>query len=210
MQELLIATTNPGKIVEIRSLLAELPYSVVGLGDLNANIPSPEETGATFAENALLKAVYYRENSAGLLTLADDSGLLVDALGGAPGIHSARYAGKNASSAEMVAKLLSDMQAVPIESRTARFVCAIALAEDGMQRVFEASCDGIIAFEPRGVGGFGYDPVFIDAELGLTFAEIPPESKAQRSHRGRALRFVREYLEQRAEELERGIRGKQY
>ncbi|MBX3279619.1 MAG: RdgB/HAM1 family non-canonical purine NTP pyrophosphatase [Acidobacteria bacterium] len=196
MQELLIATTNPGKIAEIRSLLAGLPYSVIGLSDLDANIPSPEETGTTFAENALLKAVYYREHSAGLLTLADDSGLVVDALRGAPGIHSARYAGKNASSAEMISKLLSEMQGVPIESRTARFVCAIALAGDGMQTVFEGSCNGLIAFEPRGVGGFGYDPVFIDVELGLTFAEIPPESKAQRSHRGKALREVREFLQQ--------------
>lgn len=199
MRELLIATTNPGKIVEIRSLLAGLPYSVIGLGDLDVNIPSPEETGTTFAENALLKAVYYHENSAGLLTLADDSGLVVDALGGAPGIHSARYAGEHASSAEMVAKLLSELQTVPVESRTARFVCAIALAGNGVPAVFEGNCNGLIAFEPRGTGGFGYDPVFIDIELGLTFAEIPPENKSQRSHRGKALRLVREYLEQRAE-----------
>lgn len=196
MADLLLATTNPGKVAEFRALLAGLPYRVLGLSDLPQEIKSPAETGETFADNARLKAVYYHENSGGLLTLADDSGLCVDALDGAPGVYSARYAGEGATSQEMVARLLANLIDVPEESRIARFICAIALVGAGIDLIFEGSCEGTIAFEPRGNGGFGYDPVFIDAETGATFAELTPKLKSGRSHRGRALSQVRVYLDQ--------------
>jgi XTP/dITP diphosphohydrolase len=200
MAELLLATTNPGKVAELRALLVGLPYRVLGLSDLPQNIESPAETGETFADNARLKAGYYHENSGGMLTLADDSGLCVDALDGAPGVYSARYAGEGATSAEMVATLLANLRDVPMEARSARFICAIALIGRGIDLVFEGSCEGTIATAPRGSGGFGYDPVFIDAETGVTFAELAPEQKSARSHRGRALGLARDYLFAVAEE----------
>lgn len=199
-QRLLIASTNPGKVAEFRRLLSNLPLEVSGLENLPAPPHAPAETGQTFAENALLKAQYYFSHT-GLLALADDSGLEVDALGGAPGICSARYAGENATDAERLAKLLDELQDVPDEQRTARFRCAIALV--GVievapeKQVFEGVCEGLITREPRGVNGFGYDPVFFDQQLQRTFAELQPEEKAARSHRGRALAAALEFLQQR-------------
>jgi XTP/dITP diphosphohydrolase len=183
---LLVATTNPGKIAEISALLDGLNFHIIGLSDLSQPPPPVDETGTTFIENALIKAEYYH-NRTGLMTVADDSGLEVDALGGRPGVYSARYGGAELSSSEQIVKLLDELKGIPEEKRTARFICCIALIGTGLRETFEGRCEGIIAFQPRGSGGFGYDPIFIDAESGRTFAELSQEEKAQRSHRGKAL-----------------------
>jgi XTP/dITP diphosphohydrolase len=195
MPSLLIATTNPGKVKEIASLLGGLDCEVIGLHQWPQPLPEVAETGQTFAANALLKAEHYYALT-GMLTLADDSGLEVDALGGAPGIYSARFAGEGMSDAERVAKLLEAMKDVPEAQRTARFVCSIALVGPEFKQTFEGDCRGLIAHEVRGQSGFGYDPVFIDVELGRTFAELSGEEKAARSHRGRALAAARKFLAQ--------------
>ncbi len=194
MKEILIATTNRGKVDEIRDLLEGLDCRVLSLNDLGRVLSVVEETGETFAENAMIKADYYHAQT-GLITLADDSGLEVDALDGRPGVYSARYGGDGAGSAEQIKLLLDEMRGVPREKRTARFVCAIALSGPGLRDSFEGRCEGVIAEEPRGEGGFGYDPVFIDIDLGRTFAELSREAKAARSHRGKALRATRLFLE---------------
>jgi XTP/dITP diphosphohydrolase len=202
IRTLLIATSNKGKVAEIASLLEGLEgldCRVIGLEALPQVPPPVEETGATFAENALIKADYYHA-ATGLLTLADDSGLEVDALDGRPGVYSARYGGESLSSAQQVSLLLEEMKDAPEEKRTARFVCVIALVgstggSSDTRQIFEGRCEGKIAFAPRGEGGFGYDPIFIDTELGHTFAELSPEEKSFRSHRGKALRSAVEYLE---------------
>lgn len=193
MTTLLIATSNPGKVAELTDLLKGLNCRVIGLGDLPQVPPTVEETGQTFAENAMLKAEHYHRLT-GLIALADDSGLEVDALGGRPGVYSARYGGENLSSAEQIQLLLGELKDVPDDQRTARFVCSIALFGNGLKVIFEDSCEGVIAREPRGQNGFGYDPVFIDAELGRSFAELTREEKAPRSHRGRALQQARAFL----------------
>jgi XTP/dITP diphosphohydrolase len=195
---MLIATSNRGKVAEIASLLQGLDCRVIGLEDLPQVPPPVEETGTTFIANALIKADYYH-SIAGLLTLADDSGLEVDALDGRPGVYSARYGGEGLSDADRIALLLEEIKDAQEEKRTARFTCAIALvgALDGrpVRQIFEGRCEGRIAFAPRGGGGFGYDPIFIDAELGRTFAELSSQEKSSRSHRGKALRAAIEYLE---------------
>lgn len=199
MQKLLIATTNAGKVHEISLLMGAMPYEVVGLKDLPAAPPPVEETGATFTANAILKSEYYFAET-GLLSLADDSGLEVDALDGAPGVYSARFAGEDATDADRVVKLLELLQDVSDAQRTARFVCSIALT--GMMngkrqtRVFEGFAEGLITREPRGSSGFGYDPVFFDKEIGLTFAELTREAKSARSHRGKALTSAKAFLEE--------------
>jgi XTP/dITP diphosphohydrolase len=195
MNKLLIATTNQGKIAEIAALLVDLPYEVIGLADLPYALPEVEETGATFAENALLKAAYYHTQT-GWLALADDSGLEVDALGGRPGVHSARYAGTGASDADKVAKLLAQMASVPEPERSARFVCVIALVGQEVRETFTGLCEGKIATAPRGDSGFGYDPVFIMPNSARTFAELARAEKSAISHRGLALRQVRDWLNQ--------------
>src|SRR5262245_1627433 len=198
---LLIATSNKGKVAEIASLLKELEglnCRVIGLQDLPQVPPPVEETGTTFAENALIKADYYHAAS-GLLTLADDSGLEVGALDGRPGVYSARYGGENWSSARQIELLLEEMKDTPEEKRTAGFVCVVALAGSAagqtIRQIFEGRCEGKIAVAPQGAGGFGYDPIFIDTELGRTFAELSPEEKSSRSHRGKALRATIKYIE---------------
>ena len=195
---LLIATSNKGKVTELASLLVGLNCRVIGLDDLPQVPPPVEETGTTFVANALIKADYYHAIT-GMLTLADDSGLEVDALDVRPGVYSARYGGEGLSSADQVTLLLNEMKDAPEEKRTARFVCAIALVGEtggrAIRQTFEGRCEGGIAFKPRGAGGFGYDPIFIDSELGRTFAELSPEEKSSRSHRGRALRETIKYLE---------------
>jgi XTP/dITP diphosphohydrolase len=193
MTTLLIATSNPGKVAELTDLLKGLNCRVIGLGDLPQVPPTVEETGQTFAENAMLKAEHYHRLD-GLIALADDSGLEVDALGGRPGVYSARYGGGNLSSAEQIQLLLGELKDVPDDQRTARFVCSIALFGNSLKVIFEDSCEGVISREPRGQNGFGYDPVFIDAELGRSFAELTREEKAPRSHRGRALQQARAFL----------------
>jgi XTP/dITP diphosphohydrolase len=198
---LLIATGNAGKKREFARLLATLAVEVVGLDDLGlAN--DVEESGATFAENALLKARAYAARS-GLLTLADDSGLEVDALGGAPGVQSARYGGPGLDDRGRYELLLANLRAVPDERRTARFRCTIALvAPNGREATAEGACEGRIVHAPRGEHGFGYDPVFWVVSEGCTMAELPPERKNVISHRAEAareaLRILRAWLHEPA------------
>lgn len=192
-RKLLIATTNRGKVREYKSLLEDIPFELVSLTD--EGIPTiVEETGTTFRENAGLKAKVFAAESR-LLTLADDSGIEVDALGGEPGVMSARYAGDDATDAERVAYLLSKMKNVPEGKRTARFRCVIAVAEPGGEtEYFTGECEGIIPFEPAGELGFGYDPVLYIPELGKTIAELGPEVKNRISHRARAAEKARKAL----------------
>ena len=191
LPKLLIATTNAGKVAEIRAYLMGLPYEVMGLAEL-ATVPSPvEETGETFAANAMLKADYYFEQT-GLLTLSDDSGLMVNALGGRPGVYSARYAGAGATSEQLVAKLLKEIDDA---QRQAQFVCVMALRGANLRETFEGLCEGRIARAARGQQGFGFDPVFIDPASGRTFAELSRTEKNALSHRGKALAQVRRFFD---------------
>lgn len=191
---LLLATRNVGKLRELRQLLDGLPAQCLSLDDLDIDIDIPE-LGATFADNATLKARGYAHLS-GLLTLADDSGLEVDALSGAPGVQSARWAGPNASDKDRIRKLLEQLRGVPPERRTARFRCVVAIATPQSQvHTAEGSCEGRIIDHPRGSHGFGYDPVFFFPELGLTMAELDPDLKNRISHRARAVQAARPILQ---------------
>lgn len=196
MAKLLIATNNPGKIREYTELLAGLPVTLTFPTQEGLRL-EVEESGDTFEENARLKAVAYTRAS-GLLTLADDSGLEVDALGGAPGVWSARYAGALASDADRYRKLLAALAQVPAGKRCARFRCVVALAQPtGAVDTAEGSCEGEIGFAPRGEHGFGYDPIFVVTGYGgQTMAELPSQLKNQISHRARALAATREILAQ--------------
>ena len=187
MVKLLVATNNLGKVREYEELLAGLPFEVTFPAQEGIAL-EVEESGATFEENARLKALAYARAS-GLPTLADDSGLEVDALGGAPGVRSARYAGPGASDVDRYQKLLDALAGVPEDQRTARFCCVVALAwPDGTVHTAEGRCEGQIGWAPRGEHGFGYDPVFIvDGFGGLTMAELEPEVKNRISHRARAV-----------------------
>lgn len=190
MIDLLVATTNLGKFAEVQTFLSSLPLRIRSLRDLD-NPPAVVEDGATFESNALKKARTLADFS-GLLTLADDSGLEVDALGGAPGIFSARYCGVEGDDAANNRKLLAELTGVAEAQRTGRFVCALALcaprawglADWGVRE----SCQGLITFELKGDNGFGYDPLFFYAPLGKTFGEIDRQTKATVSHRGKALK----------------------
>jgi XTP/dITP diphosphohydrolase len=188
--KLLVATTNPGKLAEIAAFLGPLKIDILSLNDLHRP-PAVAEDGATFEANALKKARTLAAFS-GLATLADDSGLEVDALGGAPGVRSARYSGEGADDAGNNEKLLRELAGVPEERRTARFVCALALCAPpsarGGERLFRAECAGRIALEPRGKLGFGYDPLFFYPPLGRTFGELDRDAKSRVSHRGLALK----------------------
>jgi XTP/dITP diphosphohydrolase len=188
-----VATSNPGKLREYRELAAGQPIqleSVPGIAELAAF----EESANTFAENSAGKAIYY-SRFASEPVIADDSGLVVHALGGAPGVHSARYAGPNATDADRVKKLLSEMRGKSGSDRRARFVCVLTLAQAGRAiAVFSDSVEGTIADEPHGTGGFGYDPIFYFEKLGKTYAEIPKELKNEYSHRGRAFRKLLNFL----------------
>ena len=194
MTPLLIATWNKGKRRELQQLLSDLPFALMSLDDI-LGLEPVLETGGTFVENASLKACSYARQS-GLLTLADDSGLEVDALNGAPGVLSARYAGEQASDQQRVEKLLADLSNVAAPGRRARFVSAVATAisNGSILNMSLGRCEGRIAVEPRGSGGFGYDPIFIPAGSEMTFAELPPEIKNQISHRHTALEKAREFL----------------
>lgn len=191
---LLIATSNAGKLRELRSLLVDLPLELLSLTDF-PNIESVEETGSTFTENASLKASGYA-CQARVLTLGDDSGLVVDALRGGPGVHSARYLDPDVTYPERIASLLAELESFADPDRTARFVCAMTLASGGGEIVFatERGCHGRIDKAPRGSGGFGYDPIFVPDGFDQTFAELPAETKNRISHRGLALAAVREFL----------------
>jgi len=186
-RQLLVATHNTGKVREYRELLVRLPLEVTYL-DAQGIALEVEETGATLAENAVLKARTYADVS-GLWAWADDSGLEVDALGGAPGVLSARFAGPGSSDAGRYRKLLDSLAGVPWSQRSARFRCVVAIATPaGDVRVAEGICEGIIAFGPVGQNGFGYDPVFYLPEHGATMAQLAPDLKNTISHRGRAAR----------------------
>jgi XTP/dITP diphosphohydrolase len=191
--ELLLASQNPGKLAEMRKLVEGLEFQVVGPRDLRI-LEAPDETGSTFIENAVLKARYYSRRS-GRLTAADDSGLSVDALGGAPGLYSSRFGGEGASDEDRNRLLLSRLQGVPAERRGARFTSAVAVAW-GEEVLFQAieSVEGRIAEAPRGDNGFGYDPVFFYPPYGKTFGEVAPRDKDQVSHRGKAFARLREFL----------------
>ena len=187
MARLLLATNNQGKVREYRSLLRGIPFQIVTLVEQGITTVV-EEAGNSLEENARLKATAMA-NEGRLLTLADDSGLEVDALGGEPGPLSARYAGENASDEERVSYLLARLKEVPWPERTARFRCVIALASpDGEVRLCHGRCDGLIMLAARGENGFGYDPVFFLPEEDMTMAELSPETKNRLSHRGRAAR----------------------
>ncbi len=194
MPRLLLATNNAGKVAELRQLLEGCGWDLVTPAEIGLNIQA-EETGQTYQENARMKAVAYARAS-GLVALADDSGLEVDSLGGRPGLLSARYAGADRTDAERVQALLRELAGVPDEQRIARFRCVIAIADPaGRIEVVEGTVEGKIAHEPRGDNGFGYDPVFLLPERGLTTAELPPDEKNAVSHRGAAARKARAVLE---------------
>ena len=193
MARLVVASRNEHKIKEIQAILADQPWQVLTAHDF-PGFPEVVEDGSTLEANAIKKA---KEIAAftGCLALADDTGLEVDALGGKPGVHSARFAGPKATYEENNRKLLRLLEGVPPEERTARFRCVIAIAEpDGNVHVVEGKCEGLIGFAAKGEGGFGYDPLFIVDGLEKTFAELSPEEKNRVSHRGRALQLAAELL----------------
>ena len=190
--DLLFGTTNPGKLRELRRLVAGTPIRVVSPADLGRALPEVEEDGRTFEENARKKAVAHARAS-GLHALADDSGLCVDALGGRPGVHSARYA--EGGDRARYEKLLRELEGVEPSKRTAAFRCALCLAVPGREPIVEfGECPGVIGEAPRGEHGFGFDPVFYLPELGRTMAELTRDEKGRLSHRGRAFEKMRPHL----------------
>jgi XTP/dITP diphosphohydrolase len=193
VRQLLVATGNRGKLRELSALFEGLPFELLSLTDLGTDIPAPEETGATFAENARLKAVAYAR-AAGLPCLADDSGFVVAALDGRPGVLSARVPGDD--DAARVQWVYRELDARGGRKSAAAFVCAMALAapDGSILHETEGRVDGEIAPEPRGDGGFGYDPIFFYPPAGRTFAEMSRDEKAAVSHRGVAARAMREWL----------------
>lgn len=193
-RELLIATGNKGKVAELRLLLAGLPLRLRDLAEFPRAL-EVAETGQTFADNAALKARGYALQT-GLWTLADDSGLEVEALGGAPGVYSARYGGEGLTDADRVEFLLEKLSGTAAGARRARFVCVIAIADPGGQvrNLSPGTCEGRIVHAPRGKHGFGYDPVFLPDGFERTFGELPAEIKHDISHRARALRAARSFL----------------
>ena len=193
MSDLLLASQNPGKLNEMRLLVDGLPFRVVGPREIGIH-DSPDEPGATFLENARIKALHYARRS-GLLTVADDSGLSVAALDGAPGLFSSRFGGEGASDADRNRLLLEKLRDVPWERRGARFTSAVVVAS-GEAVPFEAQehVEGKIAPEPRGASGFGYDPLFFFEPFGRTFGEVPQAEKDRVSHRGKAFARLREFL----------------
>ncbi|MFQ5936930.1 MAG: RdgB/HAM1 family non-canonical purine NTP pyrophosphatase [Acidiferrobacterales bacterium] len=192
---IVLASNNPGKVREITYLLRHLDLTVAPQAQLD--VPEAQETGSTFVENAILKA-RNASGYTGLSAIADDSGLEVDALGGAPGIHSARYAGENCSDQANIERLLAELTDVPKEKRTGRFQCLMVYlrhADDPTPLICQGTWEGRILFEPRGVNGFGYDPVFFVPTHNCSAAELPTEVKNQLSHRGQALRQLVAALE---------------
>ncbi len=191
--KILLATGNKNKIREFRGLTSGLDLEVASLDDF-PGLELPPEDGDTFKENALAKARFAASFSS-LPTVADDSGLVVDALDGRPGVYSARYAGPGATDRDNVEKLLQDMQGLGMEKRKASFVCLLAYVEpEGLEKTFRGTLEGFIALGPSGEGGFGYDPVFFIPEKGVTAARLSMEDKNAISHRGEALRLFKEWL----------------
>ncbi len=193
MREIIVASGNPHKVTELSTLLGQGPWRLMPLSDY-PHVQLPPETGLTFAANAALKADAVAAQTQAWV-VADDSGLVVDTLNGLPGVISARYAGPAQNDANNNARLLADLVNVSPECRAARFVCVLALARPGLPTRFATgACEGIIASEPRGTRGFGYDPLFLLPEHGRTMAELTPEEKHQISHRGHAARALRKIL----------------
>jgi len=192
MKQVVIATKNKGKAKDFEALFQPLGFEVVTMFDVAPDMEI-EETGTTFEENAVLKAETLAK-ALNMIVIADDSGLAVDALDGAPGVYSARYAGDHDDEANIV-KVLENLAGVPEEKRTARFMCALAIAGPEMDTttVF-GTCEGVILQEKRGTNGFGYDPIFFIPELGRAMAELTPEEKGAISHRGNAIRKLAEAL----------------
>ena len=194
-RRVLIASQNAGKVREFRRLLGSIPADFVGINDL-PKVEAPDEDGATFFENAAIKARFYSQHF-GEIALADDSGLVVDALGGAPGVHSARYGGDGLSDLDRLRLLLANLRDVPAEERTARFECVVVVAgpewSGGILHAVGA-VEGRIITEPRGSNGFGYDPVFVPSGETLTTAEMSADEKDALSHRGLAVRAVAPHL----------------
>ena len=190
--KVILASQNQHKLVELSAILSQLGFEIALESEYGLHV-DVDETGTTFEENSLLKAEAVMKAS-GMPVLADDSGLMVDALDGAPGVYSARY-GHKSSDAERIAYLLENLKDVPAERRTAKFVCVITcLWPDGRRIVARGECPGQILFAPKGTGGFGYDPVFYLPELEKTYAELAPEEKNAISHRGNALKILKEEL----------------
>jgi XTP/dITP diphosphohydrolase len=193
LQRVILATNNPHKIAEIRAILSGVPIALLDATAI-ADAPDPDESGATLEENAIIKARAFYV-AAAMWALADDSGLEIDALGGDPGVRSARYAGTGCSFADNNQKVLDLLEGVPPQRRTARFRCVAALVTGpGQIHVFHGTVEGAITDRPMGAEGFGYDPIFYSPELGCTFAEASAEGKHRVSHRGRAFRAVADYL----------------
>jgi XTP/dITP diphosphohydrolase len=193
LDTLLVATLNPGKLREFRDYLTGLPFTVAGLHSFPSVSPSPEN-GETFEENARQKASYYSRLFPGL-TLADDSGIVVDALDGEPGVYSARYLSPSATDAERCLEIMRRMRNVAEPERSARFVCCLALAHQGeVIETFDGTIEGQITYEIRGSNGFGYDPIFLLPKLNRTMAELSAAEKLEVSHRGQALRKLSGYL----------------
>lgn len=193
MQEVIIATKNPGKAKEFEQMFKPLGYEVKTLLDY-PDFQEVEETGMTFEENAILKAEAV-SNAFGRMVIADDSGLVVDALEGRPGIYSARYAGEEKNDRKNMDKVLREMENIPDSSRQARFYCALAVASQGRETLtVNGTCEGSILREKRGSHGFGYDPIFFAEEKGKAMAELNPEEKSQISHRAKALKKLEELL----------------
>jgi XTP/dITP diphosphohydrolase len=192
--KIVLASGNAGKLRELAAILGPLGHELVAQSSLG--IETPPETGTTFVENALLKARYAAGKS-GLPALADDSGIEVDALGGRPGVYSARYAGEGASDLQNLEKMLAELRDVPFERRTARYQCVIVLArgaDDPSPLIAQGNWEGRILDAARGTGGFGYDPIFQPADLPISAAELTPSEKNARSHRGQALRALADQL----------------
>lgn len=192
MKRIVLATKNKGKIKEMRELLAPMNIEVLSLADFSP-VDDAEENGATFAENAMLKARYYFAHT-GTPCLADDSGLEVDALGGRPGVYSARYSGEDATDAANNAKVLREMEGIEKDKRTARFRCAMALVGEGIELTTDGTCEGTLLTEERGQGGFGYDPIFYVPKFDRTLAEMSSEEKNSISHRGAAVRKMADLI----------------
>ena len=207
MKRVIVATSNAGKLRDLAGAAVSHGIEIRGLNGF-ASLPKVLEDGVTFEENAKKKAEYYSRYAAGEIVVADDSGLEVDALGGAPGVHSARYAdeewnqpGSNTDDEANNDKLLRELQNTPPERRQARFVCVLAAARDGQTlATFRGAAEGILLRARKGQGGFGYDPLFYFSRIGKTFAELSPEDKAQYSHRGEAFRKFLAWHDMRREE----------
>ncbi len=208
MPKLLLATNNPGKAAEYRQLLAGCGWELVTPSELGLSLPA-EETGDTYEENARMKALKAAHLS-GLHSLADDSGLEVDALAGEPGPRAARFGGEGATHQEKMSLLLERLQGVPLLERGCRFVCVIAVADpQGGARLCRGVCKGLVAEAPQGEGGFGYDPIFYLRERGLTMAQLSAEEKNAISHRGRAAQIARQILKELLYEYQQRLHASQ-